>query len=81
MPEVAEAIRNVSFDTAASPFLYKYEVFPRVAEIVGAEKILFGSDYPLITQSRIIKGLKEVRISRESKAKILGENARAILGL
>jgi predicted TIM-barrel fold metal-dependent hydrolase len=81
MPEVAEALRNVSFDTAASPFLYKYEVFPRVAEIVGVDKILFGSDYPLITQKRITKGLEEVRISRESKAKILGKNARAILGL
>lgn len=81
MPEVAETLKNTFFDTAASPFLYKYEIFPRVAEIIGAEKILFGSDYPLITQKRIISGLEQLNISKESKKKIMGENAHAILGL
>ena len=81
MPEVGQALRNVFFDTAASPFLYKYEIFPRVSEIIGAEKILFGSDYPLITQKRIINGLDKLGISQESRDKILGENARLILGL
>jgi len=81
MPEVGQALRNVFFDTAASPFLYKYEIFPSVSEIIGAEKILFGSDYPLITQKRIINGLDKLGISQESRDKILGENARLILGL
>ena len=81
MPEVAEALKNVFFDTAASPFLYKYEVFPRVAEIIGVDKILFGSDYPLITQSRIIKSLQQLDMPQESKDSILGENARRLLGL
>jgi predicted TIM-barrel fold metal-dependent hydrolase len=80
MPEVAEAIKNVFFDTAASPFLYRYEIFSRVAELVGADKILFGSDYPLIAQSRIIQSLRELDMPQETKDNILGENARRLLG-
>jgi len=81
MPEVGEALKNVYFDTAASPFLYKYDVFLRVAELVGPGKILFGSDFPLITQIRIIKRLRDLPMPDESKALILGENAQRLLGL
>ncbi|MBT9149500.1 MAG: hypothetical protein DDT28_00930 [Dehalococcoidia bacterium] len=81
MPEVAEALQNVFFDTAASPFLYRYEIFSRVAELVGEDKILFGSDYPLITQSRIVESLRSLSMPQESKDNILGENARRLLGL
>ncbi|MCK4698364.1 MAG: amidohydrolase family protein, partial [Dehalococcoidia bacterium] len=48
MPEVAEALKNVFFDSSASPYLYRPEIFRHVAEIVGVEKILFGSDYPVM---------------------------------
>lgn len=81
MPEVAEALENVFFDTAASPFLYRYKIFPCVAELVGTDKILFGSDYPLITQNRIIHSLRELSMPQESKDNILGENARRLLGI
>ena len=80
MPEVRKALNNVAFDTAASPFLYEYAIFPRVAEIIGAERILFGSDYPLITQIRIIEKLKEMDMPQEHKDAILGNNARSLLG-
>jgi predicted TIM-barrel fold metal-dependent hydrolase len=44
---VARPLANVWYDTAASPLLYRPEVFPLVARTVGAERILYGSDYPL----------------------------------
>lgn len=82
MPEVCKALENVYFDTAASPFLYKYDIFTHVSEIAGTGKILFGSDYPLITQSRIVKRLiEEVDLPQDSKDRILGENAHTLLGL
>lgn len=81
MPEVARALQNVFFDTAASPFLYGYEIFPCVAQLVGEDKILFGSDYPLIAQSRIVTALRDLSIPRESKNNILGGNARRLLRL
>ncbi len=82
MPEVGRSLRNVWFDTAASPFLYKYDIFPKVSEIIGADRIFFGSDFPLISQNRIITGLHEkTTLSPEIKDSILGENAYRLLGL
>ncbi|NQT72209.1 MAG: amidohydrolase [Chloroflexi bacterium] len=82
MSEVGEALKNVYFDTAASPFLYKYAIFQHVSEIAGADKILFGSDFPLITQKRIVKRLlEEISISQDNKDLILGNNAFELLGL
>ena len=81
MPEVGRVFENVYFDTAASPFLYKYDIFPCVTDIAGVDKILFGSDFPLITQKRIINGLEQVEMPTENKQRVLGENARIVLGL
>ena len=47
MPEVRRAAANVYYDTAASPLLYDAAVFRWVAGMVGAGKVLFGTDYPL----------------------------------
>ena len=81
MPEVAEALSNVYFDTAATPFLYRDDIFEHASQIVGADKILFGSDYPLIRQDRIVKSIRSLGLSDEAKSMILGENARRLLGL
>lgn len=82
MPEVGEALNNVYFDTAASPFLYTYDIFQHVSEIAGTKKILFGSDYPLITQKRIVKRLiEEVDMSQVNKDRILGNNALKLFGM
>lgn len=40
-------LSNVYYDCAASALLYDMNVFERIASIVGDDKILFGSDYPL----------------------------------
>lgn len=81
MPEVGKALSNVYFDTAATPYLYKPQVFKQVADIVGAEKILFGSDYPLLSPLRILKQLEEVDLSGDEKEKIKWQNAARLLAL
>ena len=81
MPEVFAALSNVYFDTAASPFLYRDIIFEHIAAILGADKILFGSDYPLIAQNRIIKSVHSLNLTEDEKRAILGENARGILRL
>lgn len=81
MPEVAMALENVYFDSAASPFLYKPEIYRQVSALVGEDRILFGSDYPLIEQSRIIKEVLVQDLPDIAKMKILGENARRLLGI
>jgi len=81
MPEVMEAFSNVYFDTAATPFLYKPQIFKHVVDIVGSDKILFGSDYPLLSPKRIIDQLESVELSPEDRDKILGGNARKLLAI
>ena len=54
MPEVGASLENVYFDTAASPLLYEARIFEVVAVLVGAERILLGSDYALLRPRRLI---------------------------
>ena len=81
MPEVAKALTNVYFDTAASPFLYRDDIFKHVADIVGVDKVLFGSDYPLLRQSRIVNSINSLEITEDAKSKILGGNAQKLLAI
>jgi len=79
MPEVAKALTNVFFDTAATLWLYQPQIFPQVSDIIGSDKILFGTDYPLISQKRIIAQIQSSELAEEDKAKILGDNALKLL--
>ena len=81
MPEVKQALANVYFDSAASPFLYNRQIFGLVGEIVGSDRILFGSDYPLLKPKRLIKEIKSLNLSPETEMQILGGNAMRLLGL
>lgn len=81
MPEVKQAMSNVYFDTAASPFLYSPQVYSQVAQLVGGDKILFGSDYPLLAQGRLLKEIDSLDLPQETKNSILSGNARRLLGI
>lgn len=81
MPEVRKALKNVYFDTAISPFLYRPEIYRHVSEIIGADKILFGSDYPVLPASRLLKEIDEIGLPEEDKEKILAGNARRLLNI
>ena len=45
------------------------------------DKILFGSDYPLITMKRYIKEIENSGLASEGQAKIFGENAQKLLDM
>lgn len=81
MPEVAKAMAQVYYDTAASPFLYSGRIYAIVSKIVGVEKILFGTDFPLIRPQRYFKELDESGLSPEDREKILGLNLSKLLGM
>ena len=79
--EVKEALGNAYFDTAASPFLYNPAIYNMAIQIMGAEKILFGTDFPLLKPSRYFKEFKTAGLSELDKRKICGENAQRLLGI
>jgi predicted TIM-barrel fold metal-dependent hydrolase len=81
MPEVKQAMGNVFFDTAASPFLYTPDVYTRVAQLVGEDKILFGTDYPLLAPSRLLNEISSLNLPEETKRLILSGNAQRLLGI
>jgi predicted TIM-barrel fold metal-dependent hydrolase len=81
MPEVAKAAEKTWYDTAASPFLYRRGIYSVAVTIVGARKILFGSDYPLIPPGRYIQEMKDSGLGEEERRKILGQNIRELLKL
>jgi len=81
MPEVKQAMNNVFFDTAASPFLYSPQIYEQVIQLVGAERILFGSDYPLLTQSRLLEEIRSLDLPEETRDLILSGNAQRLLGI
>jgi predicted TIM-barrel fold metal-dependent hydrolase len=81
MPEVKLALKNTYFDSAAFPFIYRSEVFDVAARAVGSDKILFASDYPLVSHKRALKEFGESGITAEQTELIQGVNASNVLGI
>ena len=79
--EVKDILRNVFFNTAASPFLYERQIYPIAVQVVSLRKILFGSDYPLIAPSRYFKQLQKSGLDTRAIHAICGENAGDLIGI
>jgi predicted TIM-barrel fold metal-dependent hydrolase len=79
MPEVKKAMANVYFDTAASPFLYSPRIYNQVIDLVGPDKILFGTDYPLLKPGRLLREIESLNLPAETKKMILEDNAWNLL--
>ena len=79
--EVSETLRNVWVDTAASPFLYRPEIYAVAAKLFGVEKILFGTDFPLLRAGRYFADIEASGLSDEDRQKILGQNAKDLFGV
>ena len=79
MPEVAKGMANVYYDTAASPYLYSKRIYAIASEIVGVKKILFGTDFPLLSPRKYFQELEDSGLSKEDQRKILGLNLSNLL--
>ena len=79
--DVKESLKNVYFDTAASPFLYAPQIYRYAKEIAGLDKILFGSDFPLLKPIRYFKELEKTGLQKGQIESICGKNAAKLLNL
>ena len=79
MPEVAESLRQTFYDSAASTYLYHVDVFRIVAEICGADRVLFATDYPLLRQGPLLQRVRELGLPEPALRLILGESAAKLV--
>jgi predicted TIM-barrel fold metal-dependent hydrolase len=79
--DLQESLHKVWFDTAASPFLYRPEIYRAAVNIVGHGKVLFGTDYPLLAPGRYFQEMEGIGLSQEDWQAITGGNAASLLGL
>jgi hypothetical protein len=77
--EVKESLKNVYFDTAASPFLYDPGIYRLAIKLAGKNKILFGSDFPLIKPTRYFNEMRKAGLSGAEMDSICGKNAATLL--
>ena len=81
MPEIQRVTANVWYDTAATIYLYRETIFPVAAQLIGADRILFASDYGLLSQQRVITHIRQTSMNTETVAMVLGNNAQKLLNL
>jgi len=79
--ELTDDLANVYFDTAASPYIYKNAIYRIAAEIAGGDKILFGTDYPLLPAQRYFDEIHAAGLEKTAVDKILGRNTATLFGL
>lgn len=79
MPEIERIFCRTYVDTAASPFLYDSRIFDIACRVMGPEKILFGSDFPLLSMKRYMNQLDQSGIPEAFRKAILGDNAARLL--
>jgi uncharacterized protein len=81
MPEIRALARNVTYDTAASTYLYDFSIFPALERIIGADRILFGSDFPVLAQKRFLNRVLASGITEASLPNVLAGNAARVYGI
>lgn len=89
MPEVRRTLRNVWYDTAASPLQYATRsIFDVALRCVDRHKLLYGSDYPLRLYPRrqaepdfrpFLAEIAALGLPDDVRADILGGNAARVL--
>ena len=88
-PKIRPELKNVHYDLAACPLLYDPEIYRKLIDVVGVEKILWGTDYPLrifparqkepdfISFKNLV--LEEAELSESERDAIFGNNLLALL--
>lgn len=79
--DVRDVLKNTWFDTAATPYLYSPKVYRIACEIIGPQRVLLGSDYPLLSPGRYFKDMAFADLPEPSRQLISGINAARLLGI
>lgn len=90
-PDVHEAFANVYYDLAASPLLYDIRSVRVMVDLVGVERVLFGTDFPLTIYPRKCREadfslfIEDIRqnagLTPYEWERVMGENMRDLLAM
>jgi len=76
--KVSDVLKNVWFDIAASPFLYTPAIYNMAVEAGLEDKVLFGTDFPLLDPNRYYRDIDQSKLTDGQKEKIYSRNASAL---
>lgn len=71
---------NVYLDISGTG-LFRYGMLKHLVTKVGADRIIFGSDYPICNPNMYIAGVEFEQISDNEKEMIFSKNAKTLLGI
>jgi len=75
MIAIAQKHDNVWIDTSAHQPRYYPPTFVHFLRTFGTEKVLWGSDWPVLDQQRALAGVDDLGLSAEGRARFLHDNA------
>ncbi len=73
--QLKQTLKNIWYDTAASPFLYDPAVYDMAVQAGVLDKVLLGTDFPLLSPDRYYRDLDASGLKKEEKQAVLGDNA------
>lgn len=79
MPEMKLALSNARYDSAAWPWLYEPSILSAMTAAGVKDKILYGSDFPILSYGKYKDRIASSGISDEVVAKFLSGNAERFL--
>ena len=78
--QVKKSLKNIWYDTAASVFLYDPGVYDMAVRAGVIDKVLFGTDFPLLSPDRYYRDMDQSEMTLAQKKQVLGENAAIFYG-
>ncbi len=89
-PVVRSDLSNVFYDTAASPLIDDGRIWRTVLDAISPDRVLFGTDYPLVLYPRtevvpgwhsILEEIERSGLNAPEKERLLAGNAARLFGL
>jgi predicted TIM-barrel fold metal-dependent hydrolase len=80
LPGVEMACRQLWFDTAALPYLYRPSALRSAFDHVPQSRLLYGSDFPLLSLPRYQDQFQSAGLTQPELTALMGGNAAALFG-
>ena len=70
---------NIMFDTSSALWAMTTEKANELVSIIGTEKLMFGTDYPVMHAENELKLFMKIKLTEEERQNVLYNNAKNFL--